>query len=364
MQSSPCAAEGPPAARFEVAGRPISTRSCRLWFTVTPVRSLTGRVLVTTFPFGEIDRDPVQLLETENIPFTQNPFNRRLREEELAEIIAPYDALIAGTDPITERVLEQASNLRLIARVGIGLDSIALRAARTRGIAITYTPSAPSPAVAELAIGQMLALLRQTSTSNREIREGVWRRRIGRRLGLMTVGVIGVGRIGRRVVQHLKGWSPQILVHDIHEDLEFSGKTGCTWTDPETIYRLADIITLHVPLTRRTRGMIGERQLAMMKPDAIFINTARGELVDESALARTLRARPQFSAAIDVFEQEPYHGELTGLENCILSSHMGSGTRDCRLRMELEAAQEVVRCFKGQPFSCPVPESEYEAEGE
>jgi D-3-phosphoglycerate dehydrogenase len=325
---------------------------------------LTGRVLVTAFPFGEIDRDPVQLLETENIPFTPNPFERRLREEELAEIISPYEALIAATEPITERVLERATNLRLIARVGIGLDSVALRAARARGIAVTYTPAAPSPAVAELAVGQMLALLRQTPTANQEIREGIWKRRIGRRLGLMTVGVIGVGRIGRRVIQHLKGWSPQILAHDIREDLDFSGMTGCTWTDAETIYRRADIITLHVPLTRRTRGMIGERQLAMMKPEAIFINTARGELVDEAALTRALRANPRFSAAIDVFEKEPYDGELIGLENCLLSSHMGSATRDCRLRMELEAAQEVVRHFNGQPFSCPVPESEYLAEGE
>jgi D-3-phosphoglycerate dehydrogenase len=326
------------------------------------VRSSTGRVLVTTFPFGEIDRDPVHLLEAENIPFTPNPFGRRLREQELAEIIADYDVLIAGTDPVTEAVLQRATNLRLIARVGIGLDSVALRAARARGIAVTYTPAAPSPAVAELAVGQMLALLRQTPLADREIRAGLWRRRIGRRLGLMTVGVIGVGRIGRRVIQHLKGWSPQILAHDIREDLDFSGMTGCNWTDAETILRRADIITLHVPLTRRTRGMIGEKQLEMMKPDAILVNTARGELIDESALARALRDKPAFSAAIDVFEEEPYHGELASLENCLLSSHMGSGTRDCRLRMELEAAQEVVRYFKGQPYGCTVPESEYLAE--
>lgn len=325
---------------------------------------MTGRVLVTTCPFGEIDRDPIQLLEAEKIPFTPNPFKRRLREEELAEIIEPYEALIAGTEPITEAVLNRATNLRLIARVGIGLDSVALRAAQFRKIAVTYTPAAPSPAVAELAVGQMLALLRQTAIADREIRQGAWKRRIGRRLGLMTVGVIGVGRIGRRVIQHLKGWSPQILAHDLHEDANFAGTTGCTWTDANTIYRMADIITLHVPLTRQTRGMIGEKQLAMMKPDAMLINTARGEIIDEAALARTLRERPLFSAAMDVFEEEPYRGELAGLENCLLSSHMGSATRDCRLRMELEAAQEVVRYFKGEPFARPVPESEYRLEAE
>jgi D-3-phosphoglycerate dehydrogenase len=142
-------------------------------------------------------------------------------------------------------------------------------------------------------------------------------------------------------------------------DPGFSTLSGCVWTDVETIYREADIISLHVPLTRRTRAMIGARELAMMKPDAILINTARGELIDEGALAATLRSRPAFSAAIDVFAEEPYSGELTTLDNCILSAHMGSGTRDCRLRMELEAAREVVRHFKGEPFANPVPEEEY-----
>jgi D-3-phosphoglycerate dehydrogenase len=131
------------------------------------------------------------------------------------------------------------------------------------------------------------------------------------------------------------------------------------WTDVDTIYRDADIISLHVPLTAQTRRMIGKRELDMMKPDAILINTARGELVDEAALAETLRRRPAFSAALDVFEEEPYTGELAALDNCILSAHMGSATRDCRLRMELEAAQEVVRHFRNEPFGIPVPEEEY-----
>jgi D-3-phosphoglycerate dehydrogenase len=175
----------------------------------------------------------------------------------------------------------------------------------------------------------------------------------------MTVGIIGVGRIGRLVVQHLQGWSPRILLNDLKTDNEFSRRFGCAWTDPETIYREADIISLHVPLTSRTRGMIAERELALMKSSAILINTARGELVDEAALANALRAQKDFSAAIDVFAEEPYRGELATLENCVLSAHMGSATRDCRLRMELEAAREVVRFFRGEPLAIPVPEEEY-----
>jgi D-3-phosphoglycerate dehydrogenase len=320
----------------------------------------TGRVLITTAPFGEIDAEPLRLLQRENIAFTTNPFGRRLREDELAELIGPYEVLIAGTEPITEAVLELAPNLRLIARVGIGLDNVPLAVARERGIAVTYTPSAPSAAVAELAIGQMIALLRRTASADRGMRQGVWNRWIGRRLGLLTVGVIGVGRVGRLVIRHLQGWSPiRILAHDLKVDDEFAQWTGCMWTDPETIFREADIITLHVPLTPQTRSLVGKSELAMMKPDAILINTARGGIVDEAALADALRSRPTFSAAVDVFEQEPYGGELAALENCLLSCHMGSGTRDCRLRMESEAAQEVVRYFRGEPFATPVPETEY-----
>jgi len=117
-----------------------------------------------------------------------------------------------------------------------------------------------------------------------------------------------------------------------------------------------------VPLTRLTRGLIGMSELSAMKPEAILINTARGEIVDEQALVKVLRERPSFSAAIDVFEEEPYRGELTTLANCVLTSHMGSATRDCRLQMEFEAAAEVVRYFKGEPFACPVPDAEYDIE--
>src|SRR5262245_51895697 len=317
------------------------------------------RVLITTSPFGDSDTAALRLLDEEGIVYTLNPFCRRLREQELADLIGPYETLIAGTEPITEAALDRAPNLKLIAHTGIGLDNIPLAAARARGIAVTYTPSAPSPAVAELTIGQMLALLRETPQADRGMRSGFWNRRIGRRLGLLTVGIIGVGRVGRLVIRHLQNWSPRILANDLNADHEFAEQTGCVWTDKETIFREADIITLHVPLTRQTRNMIGASELHIMKPDAILINTSRGGIVNEAALADALRRKPEFSAALDVFEQEPYNGELTGLENCLLSCHMGSCTQDCRLQMEIEAVREVIRYFRGEPFATPVPEAEY-----
>ncbi len=318
------------------------------------------RVLITTSPFGESDPAALRLLDEEAIAYTVNPFGRRLREEELAEMIGPYEVLIAGTEPITEKTLSLAPNLRLIAHTGIGLDNIPLAAARARGIAVTYTPSAPSAAVAELTIGQMLALLRGTVNADRGMRDGVWERRIGRRLSGITVGVIGVGRVGRLVIEHLQAFRPvRILANDLITDDAFAAAMGFLWTDKETIFREADIITLHVPLTRQTRSMIGHRELEIVKRDAILINTSRGGIIDEGALSAALWARPTLSAAIDVFEDEPYYGELTNLENCLMSCHMGSCTRDSRLQMELGAAQEVIRYFRGEPFACPVPEEEY-----
>ena len=253
----------------------------------------------------------------------------------------------------------------MIAHTGIGLDNIPLAATRRHGITVTYTPSAPSPAVAEFTIGQMLALLRHTVSADRGMRQRLWQRRIGRRLSGLTVGVVGVGRVGRLVIRHLQAFNPvRILANDLITDDQFALQTGCIWTDKETIYREADVITLHVPLTRHTRNMIGPRELEFMKPEAILINTARGGIIDEIALAAALRTRPTFAAAVDVFEQEPYGGELTKLENCLLSCHMASCTRDCRLQMELQAADEVVRYFRGEPFAAPVPESEYLVQSE
>lgn len=326
---------------------------------------MTRRVLITTSPFGEGDPKALRLLEEEGIAYTLNPFGRRLREQELADFIEPYEVVIAGTEPITEAVLDRAPHLRLIAHTGIGLDNIPLAATRRHGITVTYTPSAPSPAVAEFTIGQMLALLRHTVSADRGMRQRLWQRRIGRRLSGLTVGVVGVGRVGRLVIRHLQAFNPvRILANDLITDDQFALQTGCIWTDKETIYREADVITLHVPLTRHTRNMIGPRELEFMKPEAILINTARGGIIDEIALAAALRTRPTFAAAVDVFEQEPYGGELTKLENCLLSCHMASCTRDCRLQMELQAADEVVRYFRGEPFAAPVPESEYLVQSE
>lgn len=318
------------------------------------------KVLITTVPFADRDPRPIELLDSAGIEYLINPIGRKLREDELAEMVTDFDVLIAGTEQITEKVMDRAQRLKLISRVGIGLDSVDLVAAQRRGILVSYTPDAPAPAVAELTVGLMLNLLRHIDTANSSMHRGEWHRYFGRRIGAITVGIIGVGRIGSRVLRHLSAFgSPRVLVNDLSPVQLELGSVRPECTDKETIYREADVISLHLPLTGDTKNMIRYEHLKAMKSDAIVINTSRGGIINEHDLARVLNEGHLSGAAVDVFEQEPYAGELGRLERCLLTSHMGSMSVDCRTRMEIEATEEAVRFLMGKSLAGLVPPEEY-----
>jgi len=324
-----------------------------------------SKVLITTVPFGNKDRAPLNLLEKNDIKYLINPLNKKLTEDELVELVSDFDVIIAGTELITKKVMNAATNLKIISRVGIGLDSVDLLEAERRGIIVSYTPDAPAPAVAELTIGLMLTLLRSAQLSNMEMHNGKWHRFFGRRLSEITVGIIGVGRIGAGVLQHLQGFgSPKILVNDINPDNNLNKKFNIEWVDKETIYQQADIITIHTPLTVQTKNMIKKEQLLSMKEDAIIINTARGGIINEDDLYEIMQAGHLSGAAIDVFDFEPYAGKLREIERCILTAHMGSMSVDCRTRMEIEATEETVRFLSNQVLEGMVPEEEYAVQRE
>jgi D-3-phosphoglycerate dehydrogenase / 2-oxoglutarate reductase len=320
------------------------------------------KVLITTVPFGNIDATPLRLLGEAGINFEVNPLRKKLTEDELADMVTDYDGIIAGTEPITDKVMSKASKLKLISRVGIGLDSVDLTAARNRNILVSYTPDAPSKAVSDLTIGFMLSLLRGVHVANLRLHMGQWGRVLGRRLGEVTIGLIGVGRIGTGVLGRLQGFGcKRIIVNDIKPKHHLETAFELEWVDKNTIYKEADVISLHVPLTKNTKNLISRSELEMMKPDALLINTARGGIIDEIDLYNILKEGHLGGAAIDVFEQEPYSGPLCEIEKCLLTSHMGSMSIDCRIRMEIEATEEVIRFAKGQALKGLVPEEEYEA---
>jgi len=321
------------------------------------------KALITTIPFAAGNRLPLELLESAGIEYQINPLGRRLTEHDLAQMIADFDVVIAGTEPITDAVMSRARRLKLISRVGIGLDSVDLLAAERRGIKVSYTPDAPAPAVAELAFGLMLALLRSVHVANLELHAGRWHRHMGRRLAEVTVGIIGTGRIGARVLRRIPAFgTPRVLVNDLKPDLRLVPELKLEWVGKEVIYREADVISLHVPRTRLTHNMIRREELLRMKRDALIINTSRGGIINEADLAEVLRSGHLGGAAIDVFEHEPYGGELAGIERCLLTAHMGSMSADCRARMEIEATEEAVRFLTGAPLRSLVPADEYDVQ--
>jgi len=323
------------------------------------------KVLITTVPFADKNRLPLEQLNAAGIEYLINPLNRKLTENELADLVKDFDIIIAGTEPITDYVIESASNLKMISRVGIGLDNVDLLAAERRGIKVSYTPDAPAPAVAELTIGLMITLLRSVQLSNIRMHKGEWERYFGRRIANTTIGVIGLGRIGTRVLNRLKAFgTPRLLVNDLSPNSDLERKFKLEWVDKETIYKESDVITLHIPLTKATKNLITKKELKMMKSDAIIINTSRGGIINEGDLYHVMQEGHLSGASIDVFEQEPYDGKLTEIDRCLLTAHMGSMSIDCRTRMEIEATEEVIRFATGETLKGVVPEDEYKVQRE
>ncbi len=313
------------------------------------------KIFISTSPFGEVDPEPIRLLKESGFEFKANPLERKLTPEEVGEMAGDCDGLIAGTEDI-DLVLKKAKNLKIVSRVGIGLDSVPLKKCRDMGIVVTYTPDAVTLAVAELTVGMMISLTRHVCYADRQIRKGLWKRKLGKRIGKSIIGIIGFGRVGTNTARLLSSFEPEeILVNDIldkTEQIERFKAQGLNirFAEKQEIYTKADIISLHTPLSRLTKNLINKESLQQFKNDAYLINFARGGIVNEADLLFALENNLIAGAALDCFDEEPYHGTLSELENIILTQHMGSCSYDCRAAMEIEATKDMIRFFKEEPL--------------
>lgn len=282
-------------------------------------------------------------------------------EPERWEREAPQaDAVISRKGRITRSHLEK-KRIRIVARTGVGVDGsrIDLDAAREHRVWVTNMPGVNAAAVAELALGQMVALARHTMEANRAVKEGRWSdygRFLGAELAGKTLGIVGMGNIGTRVALRARAFEMALLVCDPYIPPSHVTALGGRWVGLGELLAGSDFVTLHCPLTRETRHMIGERQLALMRRSAYLVNLARGGVVDEAALYRFLGEKSIAGAAIDVMESEPPRKDhpLVGLDNVILTPHIGGSTREAQRRGEWGAAEEVVRVLEGEPPLHPV----------
>lgn len=323
------------------------------------------KIFISTYPFGIHNSEPLEILGKMGWEISANSLKRKLKPEEVAEIAKDVDGIIAGTEDLTP-LIRTNPNLKIISRVGIGLDSVPLKLCKEKGIRVTYTPDAVTMAVVELTIGLMVSLTRNVHLADKEIRSGGWSRFTGKRLGESTIGIIGAGRVGLNVIRILSEFKPRmILVNDIKDkSLELDSllkDKGISYklTEKEYIYKNSDIVSLHLPLSSKTKNMITKLELNMFRQDSFLINTARGGLVNERDIYDALKEKVISGAAFDVFENEPYKGNLCELDNIILTEHMGSCSYDCRLLMERGASEDIIRFFTNQPLSNEVPPDEY-----
>lgn len=320
------------------------------------------KVFISTHPFGEVNFLPLKILKELNLNVVFNPYNRKCTEKELIKNIKDIDILIAGTDKISKKVLDFAPNLKLIARVGVGLDGIDLNYAKKRGIKVTYTSMAPASAVAELTLANMLTLIRNIHISNIEMHNKKWKRYFGYDLSVIPIGIIGSGKIGSLVIKKLFSLGiKKIKVNDIKINMQLKKKykNKIEWVTKNEIFKTCKLISLHIPLYNKTYNLIDIKKIKLMSKDTILINTSRGGIINEKDLFYALKNNLITSAAIDVFENEPYIGKLSVLNNCLLTSHMGSMTRTCRSNMEIDATREVMRFVKNKPLNEEVPIYEY-----
>jgi D-3-phosphoglycerate dehydrogenase len=304
---------------------------------VTPT-SLEGLViLLGPSSFAEADAAPRRLLLDAGLRVIDNRHKRKLTREELKALLVPeVVGLIAGIEPLDRDVL-LASRLRVISRVGSGLSNVDLPAARELGITVRSTPDGPTQAVAELVLGAMLCLLRRIPAMTEAMHARAWPKTIGDQLSGKTIVVVGFGRIGRRVAKLVAAFGADPVVVDPN----VTGPIEDGWpvhTLQEALPR-ADVITMHCS---GEEELLDDRAFARLKPGALVCNCARGGVVNEAALLRAIRAQVVAGAWLDCFVEEPYRGPLCDTPEVLLTPHVGSYTRECRLSMESEAAQNLI----------------------
>ncbi len=301
-------------------------------------------MLVLTSPssFGQISSEPFDLLREAGYEIINNPYGRKLTEDEVIELAAGCIGIVAGVEPLTARVMDSLTKLKCISRVGIGMDSVDMEYAGKKGIIVTNTPDGPTRSVAELTLAMTLSLLRRIPQADADMKNKKWKKQTGNLILNKKIGVIGLGRIGRLVAELFRGIGNPVFGYDIIKNEDWANKNNVHLADFETILQTCDIITLHVPGSSDKSHLIGADELRQMNSDALLINISRGGIVDEDALFSALQNKTIKAAAVDVYSHEPYTGPLTELDNIILTPHLGSYAEEGKLMMEIEAVNNLI----------------------
>ena len=307
------------------------------------------RILITSIFLRAGDDVDCRLREAGFEP-VYHPLTGKRTEEELIDLLRGIDGVIVSSDPFTARVLAAAPQLKVISRTGVGYDAIDMKAATARGIVVTTTPGVNRHAVAEWAMALMLCCARKLTTNLDEVRRGGWTRHEGIDLAGKTLGLVGLGTIGKEVAQRATAFEMRILAYDLVQDLPFAEAHRVSFVPLDQLLRESDFVSLHLFLNDASRHLINAERLALMKPTAYLINTARGGIVDTAALCLALKEKRIAGAGLDVVESEPLPPDspLRGCDNVYLSPHVGGASADARRLSGAMAAENLIRALRGE----------------
>ncbi len=291
------------------------------------------RVVVGASSFGDSSEEAIKLLADKGIEVIKNPYKRKMTQEEIIEHLQGADGLLAGLEPLNEEVFSKCPDLKAIARIGIGMDNVDIEAAKKHGIRVSNTPEGPTNAVAEMTITVLLNICHNVIPANKDVHDGVWKKRLGRSISELTVLVIGYGNIGRKTARLLESLGAKLMIYDKFNEKE----TTCSL---EEGIRKAEVITLHAS---GKDEIITKEMISHMKDGVIILNSARGAVVNEQGVYDGLKSGKIGGFWGDALWKEPYDGMLRECENAILTPHMCTYTKLCRDSMELQATENIIR---------------------
>lgn len=307
------------------------------------------KVLSTSSSFGYYVQEPVEFLKNHGFEIELLPQEQKTDEESVLQKITDIDAWIVGFEKISSRLILAAPGLKIITRHGSGVDNIDIDAATFKKIYVTNAPGANSEAVADLTFGLILSLARKIPIANETIKKGEWKRIDGVEVGGKCLGIVGMGHIGKAVARRARGFGMRILAFDITRDSDFAKQFDVEYVSLEALLLQSDYVTIHIPLSSETRGIIGYKQLNMMKKTAYLVNTSRGDVIDEKALYSCLKENRIKGTALDVFSVEPPYGNpLLSLEKVVATPHIGADTIETFLRLGMICAENIVDVFNGK----------------
>ena len=316
-----------------------------------------AKVLITARSMAA-NKQGIRILEAASHEIVVAAAAKPLGEAEMLRVIVGMDAAIVGLDSVTAGVLAAGRpRLRIVARNGAGYSNVDVKAAGEMGVAVTLAPGANSISVAELVLGLMLSLARHIPEQDANIRRGAWTRPAGHELHGKILGVIGTGQIGVEVIRRAHAFGMKVVAFDIQQRRELCEHYQVNYVPVEEVFRSADFLSLHVPATPETNGMVNSRTLSLMKKTALLINAARGELINELDLYEALKSGAIAGFAADTLMEEPPPAThpLLSLPNVVLTPHCGAYTEEAVNRTSIVAAEEVVRVLSGQSPLHPAP---------